>query len=586
MTSKIAALILFITSGYVAYSQTCETGSAFTATKANVVPTCTNVASMVPAFSGSAPGLVPSSLGGTTEYLRSDGTWQSISTGITYPLVNPTFTGTLSGPLVSATGGIQVTGNSSLPSATNSGLWMASGLPNPVVGRIYIGDGTGLSLSFAKRTGGVDTEVIHFLDDGSAVFDAGVTSEGGFAGTGLTVTGGSGVAGSLHYVTGSTNVTLTSATSLDFITNGNIRQINLDAAGNFNYGTNLQKLIDANRNIFPTAITASGTVTAPTLIGAAFTVNAAAGVWKPISFNSGALQRWQIGSDNSAESGSNSGSDFRIYAYADNGSTLSNPLIITRSTGQATFSARPNWGFTPWDSGNFTPANYLLLTGGTISGNLTVTGSLNGNFSISSSGVITGASLNTTGTPTSSLEGISDAGNLSVLGTTTVVAVTASGTVTAPSFVGHLTGSATSVPWSGLTGTVPTFNQSTTGTASNLSGTPALPNGITATTQTSADNTTKLATDAFVQAVVAANAPPVLVEGQVTIAAGQSEGNDSSHSNLSISSICTASAMNVISGTPNTNPWEFVINLSPSNISIVAQNVMAQKQVYSYICKP
>ena len=46
----------------------------------------------------------------------------------------------------------------------------------------------------------------------------------------------------------------------------------------------------------------------------------------------------------------------------------------------------------------------------------------------------------------------------------------------------------------------PTLNQNTTGTASNLSGTPALPNGTTATTQTTGDNTTKIATDAFVLA--------------------------------------------------------------------------------------
>jgi hypothetical protein len=39
-------------------------------------------------------------------------------------------------------------------------------------------------------------------------------------------------------------------------------------------------------------------------------------------------------------------------------------------------------------------------------------------------------------------------------------------------------------------------------TAGNLTGTPALPNGVTATTQTYGDNTTALATDAFVQAAV------------------------------------------------------------------------------------
>jgi hypothetical protein len=41
-----------------------------------------------------------------------------------------------------------------------------------------------------------------------------------------------------------------------------------------------------------------------------------------------------------------------------------------------------------------------------------------------------------------------------------------------------------------------------TGTAANLSGTPALPNGTTATTQTTGDNSTKLATTAYVSAAL------------------------------------------------------------------------------------
>ncbi len=47
-------------------------------------------------------------------------------------------------------------------------------------------------------------------------------------------------------------------------------------------------------------------------------------------------------------------------------------------------------------------------------------------------------------------------------------------------------------------GDVPTLNQNTSGNAANLSGTPALPNGTTATTQSQADGTTKLATNAYV----------------------------------------------------------------------------------------
>ena len=55
------------------------------------------------------------------------------------------------------------------------------------------------------------------------------------------------------------------------------------------------------------------------------------------------------------------------------------------------------------------------------------------------------------------------------------------------------------INWSSLQASdIPTLNQNTTGTASNVSGTPALPNGTTATTQTAADNSTKLATTAYV----------------------------------------------------------------------------------------
>lgn len=74
--------------------------------------------------------------------------------------------------------------------------------------------------------------------------------------------------------------------------------------------------------------------------------------------------------------------------------------------------------------------------------------------------------------------------------------------------IGNSTGSAWGTSYS-ATNQIPatfisTLNQNTTGTAANLSGTPALPNGTTATTQTAGDNTTKLATDAFVQAAISA----------------------------------------------------------------------------------
>ncbi|MGB7984875.1 MAG: hypothetical protein WCF54_06925 [Terracidiphilus sp.] len=50
-----------------------------------------------------------------------------------------------------------------------------------------------------------------------------------------------------------------------------------------------------------------------------------------------------------------------------------------------------------------------------------------------------------------------------------------------------------------VSGDIPNNAANTTGTAANLSGTPALPNGTTATTQAAGDNSTKLATTAFVK---------------------------------------------------------------------------------------
>lgn len=106
---------------------------------------------------------------------------------------------------------------------------------------------------------------------------------------------------------------------------------------------------------FPkTGGTLVGNLTAPSV-----TLSAAAGTWKPISFNTGATQRWQMGSDNAGESGANAGSDFSIFSYSDAGAVLANNLHITRSTGAIAFSARPTFaGNLAWDAGNLNPASF------------------------------------------------------------------------------------------------------------------------------------------------------------------------------------------------------------------------------------
>jgi len=56
-----------------------------------------------------------------------------------------------------------------------------------------------------------------------------------------------------------------------------------------------------------------------------------------------------------------------------------------------------------------------------------------------------------------------------------------------------------------VSGDIPNNAASTTGTAANLSGTPALPNGTTATTQSAADSSMKLSTTAFAHSMVPAD---------------------------------------------------------------------------------
>tara|TARA_R100001082_G_scaffold22198_1_gene10714 strand:- start:241 stop:2526 length:2286 start_codon:yes stop_codon:yes gene_type:complete len=65
---------------------------------------------------------------------------------------------------------------------------------------------------------------------------------------------------------------------------------------------------------------------------------------------------------------------------------------------------------------------------------------------------------------------------------------------------------------------VPTLNQNTTGTAANVSGTPALPDGTTATTQSAGTNNTTLATTAYVDAASDAAALGLVVKTDCAVA--------------------------------------------------------------------
>lgn len=66
-------------------------------------------------------------------------------------------------------------------------------------------------------------------------------------------------------------------------------------------------------------------------------LDAAAGVARLISIQSGSVNRWEIRVNSGAESGSNAGSDFDMRRYSDAGALLGTAMVIFRGSGTAQF---------------------------------------------------------------------------------------------------------------------------------------------------------------------------------------------------------------------------------------------------------
>jgi hypothetical protein len=66
----------------------------------------------------------------------------------------------------SAVGAFEIIGSSGLPAATNTNLWCAGSFGFPILGKCYVGDGTGWEMDFAKRTGSSDTSLFKLKDSG------------------------------------------------------------------------------------------------------------------------------------------------------------------------------------------------------------------------------------------------------------------------------------------------------------------------------------------------------------------------------------------------------------------------------------
>lgn len=70
-------------------------------------------------------------------------------------------------------------------------------------------------------------------------------------------------------------------------------------------------------------------------------VNKLAGRTGAFAFQTAGVLRWQVGSNNGAESGANAGSDFTIVARTDTGTLIDVPLTVTRASGGAIALTRP-----------------------------------------------------------------------------------------------------------------------------------------------------------------------------------------------------------------------------------------------------
>jgi hypothetical protein len=90
-----------------------------------------------------------------------------------------------------------------------------------------------------------------------------------------------------------------------------------------------------------TTLAATTSLTIGLAGGGANLINAyaAAGNNRLMQYFSGANLRWAHGANNTAETGSNAGSNWEIYAYSDASGFLSTPISITRSTGVVTMSS-------------------------------------------------------------------------------------------------------------------------------------------------------------------------------------------------------------------------------------------------------
>jgi len=95
-----------------------------------------------------------------------------------------------------------------------------------------------------------------------------------------------------------------------------------------------------------------------------FAITRAAGLARTIDILTSTSKRWDFGGDSAAEAGSNAGTDWRLKRYSDAAGFLGDAIVVTRSSGLATFETTPKVGSNNiYHEGN---NNKLLLPVGVI----------------------------------------------------------------------------------------------------------------------------------------------------------------------------------------------------------------------------
>jgi hypothetical protein len=187
---------------------------------------------------------------------------------------------------------------------------------NPVIGQV-----SAAMLALAIGTAIDDTHRIGFLPDTSVVGSEKLTTYvGGVAGPKLTLVGG---VVNLDLQGG--GLTAASVTN-SALTSGRVPFS--AAAGLQTDGAGL-------------TYTANALVVGDGTGAASLIANGSTGQSRGLSIKTAGVSRWQFVGNSTAEGGSNAGTDLLVRALDDAGSTIDNPIVITRASGGAITLVRP-----------------------------------------------------------------------------------------------------------------------------------------------------------------------------------------------------------------------------------------------------